>query len=179
MQEVFGDDCSSWEFKALRQHLFLDRPPRPIRIPQWDLDKVLALLQTKKFCQQPGKFLLAKKTAFFLALATTNRVSELSAVIRNGKGTIRADAVLRLPLRPGFLFKNQREGRTPPPIEVHPLSAGPRALCTVRSLRKYLRLTGDVVSGPLFLNSRTSTPVLSSTVSKWLSEVIEEAGPGS
>ena len=133
----------------------------------------------KKFCQQPGKFLLAKKTAFFLALATTNRVSELSAVIRNGKGTIRADAVLRLPLRPGFLFKNHREGRTPPPIEVHPLSAGPRALCTVRSLRKYLRLTGDVVSGPLFLNSRTSTPVLSSTVSKWLSEVIEEAGPGS
>ena len=116
MQEVFGVDCSPWELKALRQHLFLDRPPRPIRIPQWDLDKVLALLQTKKFCQQPGKFLLAKKTAFFLALATTNRVSELSAVIRNGKGTIRADAVLRLPLHPGFLFKNQREGRTGPSV---------------------------------------------------------------
>ena len=74
VQEVFGVYCSSWEFKALRQHLFLDRPPRPIRIPQWDLDKVLALIQTDKFCQQPGKFLLAKKTAFLLALEIGNRV---------------------------------------------------------------------------------------------------------
>ena len=83
------------------------------------------------------------------------------------------------PPPPRVPLQETERGENSPPIEVHPLSAGPRALCTVRSLRKYLRLTGDVVSGPLFLNSRTSPPVLSSTVSKWLSEVIEDAGPGS
>ena len=88
LDQVFRVDCSSWEFKALKQHLFLDRPPRTLRVPQWDLQLVLDLLKSDKYSLHPSKFLLAKKTAFLLALATGNRVSELSAIVRNGIGDI-------------------------------------------------------------------------------------------
>lgn len=136
------------------------------------------LLESEAFSVNPTKFLLGKKTAFILAMATGNRVSEIAAIVRNGIGAISSNSPVRLPIRPGFLYKNQRLGRTPPPIEVHPLVSGPRALCPVRTLKKYLSLTGEVTSGPLFLNSRTNSPVLSSTVSKWICEVIEQADPG-
>ena len=73
MEQIFRVDCSSWEFKALKQHLFLDKPPQVPRVPQWNLGKVLDLLESEAFSVNPSKFTLGKKTAFLLAMATGNK----------------------------------------------------------------------------------------------------------
>ena len=38
LSTVFGLDVSSWEFKALKDALFIERPPNPSRIPSWDIN---------------------------------------------------------------------------------------------------------------------------------------------
>ena len=175
---VFGLDCSSWEFSALRNNFFLEKPSNPPRIPQWDLQKVLDLLSSNVYVDSPSNFSQLKKTRFLLAIATGNRVSEIHAITRNGLSRIDENSPVQLAVKPGFLYKNQRANRSPPNIEVFPLSSGSPTLCPVKNLALYLRLTSSVDRGPLFINSRTNSPIHKSTVSRLICQVIEEADPG-
>ena len=84
-------------------------------------------------------------------------------------------------MAPGFPFKNQRQGRSPPNIELLPLNDHSSSLCPVNNLRIYLHMTGvtgNVVRGSIFRNSRSDRPLLKSTLSKIICDIIEEADPG-
>ena len=125
LNAVYDLDCNSWEFKALKNSLFLEKPPKAPRIPDWDLRKVLDLLSSDKYnSSSASKFNLLKKSIFLIALAAGNRISEIAATVRNGIGHINKESRVRLPVAPGFLFKNQRQGRNPPAIEIAPLGGG-------------------------------------------------------
>ena len=113
-----------------------------------------------------------------MAIATGNRISEIHAITRNGLGSIKENLPVHLAVKPGFLCKNQKANRSPPNIEVVPLSSGPASLCPVKNLALYLRLTDNVDRGPLFINSKTDSPIHKSTVSRLICQVIEEADPG-
>ena len=174
----FGLNFSTWEFKELKNALFLEKPRIPPRTPSWDIGKVLELLSSDKYSSfPPDKFLQLKKSLFLVALACGNRVSELSATMRNGLELMNSLEEVLLPVRPGFLFKNQRHGRTPPNIRIVPLAANSTVLCPVKNLFSYLSLS-RITKGPLFRNSKSGKPLLKSSVSKLLCEVIEEADPG-
>ena len=179
LERVFDINCSSWEFTAIKNSLFLEKPPNPPRVPEWDLQKVLDLLESDKYkTSSASLFNLLKKTIFLSTLAAGNRISEMAATVRNGLKKVDSSKKVRLPVKPGFLFKNQRMGRTPPPIELAPLGEGNSELCPVSTLRKYLEVT-KLKTGPLFLNSKSGRPLLKSTLSKLICELIEEADPGS
>jgi hypothetical protein len=123
-----------------------------------------------------GRFDALKKCLFLVALASGNRVSDLAAVERSGILFESNKRRVTLPVKPGFLFKNQRLGRAPPNISFPSLESDP-ALCPVQSLSKYIRDT-ETPSGQLFLNSKTARPLHPSTLSRILAELIEEADPG-
>ena len=177
LRMAFDIDCSSWEFRELKSAFFLERPPNPPKIPMWDMNSVLDLLKSPKYsAHPPDLYFLLKKCVFLIALASGNRVSELGAMYRTGLDNVNISEKVTIPIMPGFLYKNQRLGRTPPNIEIVPLSDGPRALCPVENLASYLSLSGPC-RGPLFLNSQTKVPLHKSTISKILCEVIEEASP--
>ena len=179
LEKVFNINCNSWEFSALKSALFLEKPPNPPRIPSWDINKVLILLQSQKYNQfPPDKFCSLKKTLFLVAMATGNRVSELAHIYRTGLDNIQRDSPVRLCVAPGFLYKNQRLNRTPPDIQVIPLLEGPDSICPVNNLVSYLELSSPPSRGPLFLNSKTGRPLHAGSVSKLICELIEEADPG-
>ena len=68
----------SWEFKALKDALFIEKPPNPPRIPSWDINKVLDLLRKPKYRIPPVSFCQMKKTLFLIAMATGNKVFRVS-----------------------------------------------------------------------------------------------------
>ena len=170
-------DSKCWEFTELRNCLFLDKPPRPRNILSWDANKVLTLLLSDLYSSTPlNKFRQLKKCLFLFALASGNRVSELSACVRNGLGNIDSSKTCRIAVMPGFLFKNQRLGRSPPPITIAPFLDGSPSICPVRNLISYLGLSTPK-DGALFCNSRTDKALHKSSVSKLLCEIINEADP--
>ena len=177
LKMAFNLDLTSWEFKELRNSLYLERPPNPPRVPAWDLNKVLELLKSPSYSSYPPEnYRQLKKCIFLVALASGNRVSELSAMYRTGLELINIFEPIFIPVMPGFLYKNQRLGRNPPNIQIVPFLGGPPELCPVRALASYVSLSSNS-RGPLFLNSKTNLPLHKSTVSKILCDVIEEACP--
>ena len=175
---VFGLDTSAWEFKALKDALFIEKPPNPPRIPSWDINKVLDLLQKPKYNKNPPEaFCQLKKTLFLVAMATGNRVSELANVSRNGLGSLRPDQIVKLCVLPGFLYKNQRLNRTPPNIEVHPLLSEPLAICPVVNLIRFLKVS-PLNRGALFVNTKSNASLHPSSIARLLCELINEADPG-
>jgi hypothetical protein len=171
-------NLKAWQFQELSKALFLGKPPNQKRVPEWDVSKVLEMLGTKVeyVGQHIPLFHILKKTVFLLALATGNRVSEISAIDRSGIKFDQGSGRATLLVRPGFLYKNQRLGKSPPNICVGPLEDN-STLCPVTILKRYLQVT-QLKTGPLFLNSKTSRPLHPSTLSRLLGEVINEADPG-
>ena len=97
-------------------------------------------------------------------------------MFRTGLEHMNISEKVTIPIMPGFFYKNQRLGRTPPNREIFPLSDGHQALCPVKTHASYLSLSGPC-RGPLFLNSQTKVPLHKSSISMILCEVIEEAFP--
>ena len=108
-------NVNSWDFKALKNNLFLEKPPNPPRVPSWDINKVLLLLRSVKYISSPpDTFCQLKKSLFLIAMATGNRVSELANFSRTGLGKIDPNQSVKLCVLPGFIYKIQRFNRTPP-----------------------------------------------------------------
>ena len=57
-----------------------------------------------------------KGDSILIALASGNRVSELSAMNRTGLEHVTIFEKFTIPIMPGFLYKNYRLGRTSPNI---------------------------------------------------------------
>ena len=159
---------------------FIARPPQKKFVPQWDLDKVLEFLASPRFEGDSASIGdLLSKTIFLTALASGNRASELTALRRDAIATCENGSALRLAVKPGFLYKNQRMGRSPPDIIIRSLLEESNSLCPVQSIRTYLRRTSpeEGVSA-LFLHPSTSRPVQRPSLSFRIASLIQEAIPG-
>lgn len=167
-------DLVSPRFALLRRSLFLARPP--VRRPtlRWDLEKVLGFLRLPAFGSPTTSVsLLLERSLFLTALATGNRVSEIAALCRDGISDL-ADGSLSIPVRQGFLYKNQSARRTPPPVVLRPLPGD--ALCPVTALRAYLRASSSP-AGALFVHPRSLSPLSRGHISVRVCRLIRQADP--
>lgn len=168
-------DVTTGPFTMLLNAFFIKRPNPPPRIPDWSLDKVLTLLKSRKYRNNfASEYDLLKKTTFLVGLATGNRVSELAAATRNTLILANENSKITIPVTPGFLYKNQRAGRHPPPIEIEPLE-GTRELCPVKTLIKYIKKGPS--TGSLFINSKSKRPLKANSISRIISSLVKEANP--
>lgn len=98
------------------------------------------------------------KTLFLTALATGNRVSELAALSRTAVSIPDNAKKITLPVKPGFLYKNQTMSRTPPNIVIKALlnkDGSPHNLCPIDALRRWLRLSALWESDAIFINPKS------------------------
>ena len=168
-----GIELNVWQSKDLIRAAFLRNHRTVKRIPSWSLDKVLTLLKTPKFENSPEPFDLLRKTLFLIALASGNRASELANLDPTSMRT--TESSITIAVRPGFLFKNQRQGRNPPNIIIRKFQEDEK-ICPVTWLKKYQRLTNNKVK--LFTNTRTKRPLTAGSIASCLCSLIDEADPG-
>ena len=177
IQLVANVNLKDWRFKEFENSFFIETPKSNPSIPSWSVQKVLDLLKEKSYDSDSCVlYNLLKKSVFLVALATANRVSEMAAMWLPFSKNISENS-LQIPIKPGFLFKNQRLGRNPPNIVVASLTDGNNQWCPVKTLETYLRRSGRS-RGPLFCNSKTNNPLKASTISHLLCSLINEADPG-
>ena len=171
-------DLSSEEFKDLDKAFFLLKPAETRHMPNWSLSKVLKLLSSQDYKNEScSDYNLLKKAIFLLSLATGNRVSEINAIQREPIRVLRNPDGIGFVVKPGFLYKNQRYGKSPPDIEIVKITNVNKQLCPVETIKKYIKRVGKK-KGPLFVNSRTKGPLNPSSLSKLMCMVIDEADPG-
>ena len=171
-----GLDLKDWRFKELDNAFHIESPKNRPPFPSWSLQRVLDLFKSDIYnLESCSLYFLLKKTLFLTALATANRVSEIAAlslpIFKDDR-----DNSIQVPVKPGFLYKNQRLGRVPPNIVIKPLQNGPIELCPVQSLEVYIRRSNGS-PGILFRNSKTNVPLQPQTISLILCKVIDEADP--
>ena len=158
---------------AAKAH-FRRKPPSAKIVPTWSLENALDNLEKKSF-QEGDHLSTFLKALFLLAVASANRASELAAIDRS-RLSFRAGAVV-LPLRAGFIAKNQTSSHSLSLIEIPNLPGSP--LCPNAALRAYLRVTSGSEKGGLFLNPESGKELNAGGVSYWLVRAIEWLLPGS
>ena len=175
----FGVDVTDKEFSLLSRALFLKYPPQTKIFPTWSLNKVLEYFSAEAFHNKWGSLRnLLIKTVFLVALASGNRVSELSALSRTG--IIFEENYVKILVKEGFLYKNQSARRTPPPISLPKLESHPHPLCPVFALKTYLDRTKDLEhKAQVFLSPVTNVPLKAGRLAYWLCKGIKQADPNS
>lgn len=121
---------------------------------------------------------LLSKTIFLTALATGNRSSEITAARRDRISRIEGGEALRLAVKEGFLFKNQRMDRAPPDIVVKFLLSGSPELCPARTLLRYIDRTPSDENA-LLLHPSSGRPLQRPSLALRLVHLVERASPGS
>ena len=167
-------------FSLQTRSQFLQKPRGTKILPQWAIEPVLIGLSRINLddCSEEDRL---KKVLFLTALATGNRVSELSAIKRDSLIFTPGDSSVIMAVRPGFLYKNERMDRAPPNISFPALPGhSSNGLCPVTALKKYLQdTTPRNPHASLFLNPSTGANLQRPVLSLWLCRTIEEFCPGS
>lgn len=181
---------ASWEddVAAFLRSMSIERPRSLTQAPKWDLSVVLRSLMGFPFepmSQVDLKF-VTWKTVFLVAMATSQRRSELHALAFNRLAfTEGGDAVLGW--LPGFLAKNQAPSTCRRPVTIPSLSGlvsrdlPDRTLCPVRALKYYLDRTKDPVfrrgRERLFVSYREGfeREIAAPTISRWIICTIRRA----
>ena len=183
LNALFGLDFKEESYPLLARAQFIDRPPTKRILPKWNLDNVLRLLREERFCHPPVTLEdQLVKTIFLVALASGNRASEITATRRDTILFRNNDTEVILPVRPGFLFKNQRIDKTPPNIIIKSLvsEAGSVELCPVQNLKLYLRRSQSTARGDaIFLHPVSGRNLQRPSLSLRITRLIEEACPNS
>ena len=183
IQTVFGIEVPSEILSLLSRAQFLSLPPNRKILPRWPLTPVLELLSQDIFKSNTSSLEnLLTKTIFLIGLATGNRASELVAILRATILWRKQDSEVVLPVKPGFLFKNQRLDKTPPNIMVKraPLGTISQELCPLTTLRTYIDRSNPSAKGDaLFLHPETGRNLQKPTMSLLMTKLIEKACPGS
>ena len=146
LKEVFGVDFDHEHFSLPAKAHFRRKPPSAKIVPTWSLENALDKLK-KEIFQEGDHLSTFLKALFLLAVASANRASELAAIDRS-RLSFRAGAVV-LPLRAGFIAKNQTSSHSLSLIEIRILPDSP--LCPDAALRAFLRVTAGSKTGGLFL----------------------------
>ena len=182
LKSIFKIDFSHEAFSLLARSQFIARPPVRKSIPQWPLQDVLKGLKVMILDGSSHSSDILMKSLFLTALATGNRASELSSIDNSGINWNRDKNLVTLPVRPGFLFKNQRAHRAPPNIVLKSLSVPTQdsSLCPINSLKIYLKHTEKIRKGSsLFVSPTSGTGLKASSISLWLSKTILRFCPNS
>lgn len=165
----------------LLKGVFNLRPPSSKLVPEWELPKVLAVLQKHPFepLRKASLKYLTLKCVFLTAITTFRRCSDLQALkLGEGAVTVQNEGVTFL--RQG-LSKQDRPGHLASKIFV-PKFEENKLLDPKRTLALYLKRTecfrrktsSDVTS--LFLSiNEPHQPVTSQTLSRWIVQVIKMA----
>ena len=174
LNEGFGIDFEHRHFKMLAKAAFRRKPPEQKIVPTWSLDDALKALSSRKipFRDKLSRF---KKTLFLVAMASSNRSCELAAIDRSNI-VFRQNSVT-LPVKPGFIFKNQAQFHAPSLIEIPDLPGS--SLCPVKALRDYLGDTSGSPEGSLFIHPRSGKPLNAGRVAFFLAKAINWLVPDS
>ena len=168
------------------RNFHIQRPRKPIPVPQWSLSLVLHALRAAPFEPIGSSSLenLTLKAVFLLALATSKRVSELHALdVREGHLIWGTNQVTLRP-HPLFLAKNQVLDSVANPIVVKALTEivgperGERLNCPVRALKWYFDRTKERRGNNtrLFLPlSENQSDCSKRDIAKWIVQAIRAA----
>ena len=181
--QAFGIDFSSKDFSLLARAQFLDKPTGRKIMPQWSLTPILKRLSSDEYNVSSCSLdKLLQKTLFLVSLATGNRGSEIAAIKRNTVSWRKNCSEVVLPVKLGFVFKNQRYNKAPPNISFTRLSETEKehSLCPIYSLKQYIERTKDIAKdGALFVNPYNGKNLQRPSISLWICRLIEEVCPGS
>ena len=153
---------------------FHSRPPLPRYTETWEVSKVLALLSEQDVSHISPLKVLSQRTVMLLTLTRPSRSADLSKLDLKGYRNSPEGAVFH----PSDLAKQSRQGKDLKEF-FFPRFPGNQKLCPVYSLEQYVRATqplqGD--ASQLFISFiKPHRPVSSSTIARWLKEVIQAAG---
>ena len=178
LKVAFDIDTGDKEFQLLVRSFFIARPPVKRILPRWSLNTVLTHIQDST--DDSDEFLL-QKSLFLMALATGNRASEIAATVRTAVKFEANPVKVFIPVKPKFLFKNQRSGRAPPNISFPALKpdGSNHKLCPVQTLRSYMDRSKEWNRSQALFCSQNGSPLKSSDVSIRMCRLIEQACPGS
>ena len=177
----FNISTKAIEFNLLSKSQFISNPPSKIRVPEWKLDKVLELLEQPRFLENVSDEDLLLKCLFLTALATGNRASELSAMTRKSAIFLNNGEKIKLSVKSGFLYKNERMGKSPPEIIIPSLKTennSIHSLCPVNTLKNFLERTKNFKQDCLFFDVKTKQKLSAPRISFCLCKLINIAQPG-
>ena len=160
-------------FHMLAKAAFRRKPPAPKVVPAWSLDQALETLAHIPQ-ERLGPREIFYKALFLTAVASANRASELAAIDRE-RIEFRQQSVT-LPVKPGFIFKNQAQFHAPSLIDIPDLPGSP--LCPVDALRRYLASSQNGESSSLFLHPESSKPLNAGRLAFFLVKAIQWLLPG-
>ena len=168
LQYGFNISTKDKAFNLLARSQFIKKPPIKRNPPRWCLLKVLRLLSSPSYCQNPTAQQLFYKALFLTAMAAANRSSELAALHRPSVAFSSHFKKVTLPVLPGFLYKNQRPNRALPNITIKALSGNdnkPHPLCPVAALRKWLKTSSETSSDRVFVDPKSGKPLNAGRIS--------------
>ena len=145
----FGINLSDDIFQKVVKACAKSRPKLPKQPPSWSLAKVLEKAASIGL-DCTDLTLQLRKTAFLITLASSGRISEVTALMRGGEHIqFLQTGEARLTPDRAFLAKNESPSDRWEPWVITPLPQFP-ALCPVRALKQYLLLTNSIKEGQLF-----------------------------
>jgi hypothetical protein len=177
------DPGQDLDLSALIRNFQLHRPRSQRLVPKWDLDVVLAYLDSDVFKPLESITLraLTLKTVFLMVMATAARVSEIHALCRQPPCLQwLQNAAVRLKTAPGFLAKNRLPEDPSLSWTLEPLLDTP-SLCPVTLLKMYLQKTSQFFSAtaqdsttiqPLFVRCDGKAKASPQLLSEWIRCVI-------
>ena len=168
LSEGFGIDFEHKHFSMLAKAAFRKKPPAQRVVPSWSLEDALRALARKR-TKSNDKLSRFRKALFLVACASSNRASELAAIDRS-RVEIRQHSAL-LPVRPGFLFKNQAQNHTPSLMDIPDLPGS--ALCPVKALKEYLADTKSSTEPGLFLHPSSGKTLNAGRLAHFLAKTID------
>lgn len=164
----------------LLKGVFNSRPPKVKLLPEWDLLKVLDMLQKSPFepINKSDLKFVTWKTIFLIAITTFRRCSDLQS-LRIGEGNVSVLHTGVFFIRHG-LSKQDRPGHMGSKIFVPGFKEN-KLLDPKRALFHYLKMTDkfrcvDRSESKLFLSlNRPHNPVSCQTISNWIVSTIQLA----
>ena len=157
--------------------IYNQNPPRPRYSSTWNVDTVLKLIQTWGPNECLNAKFLVKKMAILLALSTFMRTSELASIDKHSV-TFHETGV-------SFTLTKLRKSQQTGPVQDFQLKKLPDPLlCPVSCLGFYVYSTDvlrtDENSAHLFISpSKPYINVSPTTISRWIKNVLKQAGIGS
>lgn len=154
--------------------VFINRPSLPRYTVTWNVDSVLAFLETLMPLASLDLGVLTRKLVMLLALVTAQRVQFLH-LLEIGGISFTSD---QMTLYVDKVLKTTRPGHHQVPIHI-PKFTTKLPLCVYSTMLKYLNRTDLIRQGvtQLFIGTvLPHGPVCRSTISRWIKTVLSQAG---
>lgn len=177
LQLGFSINTADKEFSLEAKGSFIRKPPAPRLVPSWSISEALKALKLNDILNLTMSKKMFYKALFLTALASGSRVSELAALDR--AQILISPIKIVLPVRQGFIYKNQSLAKCPEAIAVPRLVEDP-LLCPVAALNNYLHSTKHLNHGNhVFLSPISGKPLNAARLGFWLANIISKLLPNS